>query len=147
MTTIEQLKTTLGSSFCLYIKAESFHWNVEGDNFVQLHSLFGEVYEAAYDAIDPLGEYIRIMDAYAPSTLSRMIALSVIDEQDRVPKADLMVSELKADCEIMEKCYKLLFDAATSEGEDGIANFAAGQMDQFGKMCWKLRVFGKKSRV
>lgn len=146
MTTSDQLKTTLASSVSLYIKGEGFHFNVEGDNFVQLHALFGEVYAFAYDSIDRLGEYVRVVNGYAPGSLSRMLALSEIDDQDKIPKDTLMVQELYDDCEVMLRVVSDLYKVADDEGHYAIANYAADLQDGYGKLCWKLRSFLKVRR-
>lgn len=146
MSTADQLKTTLASSISLYIKGEGFHWNVEGDNFVQLHELFGDVYSFAYDSVDRLGEYIRIVGSYAPGSLSRMLALSEIDDQDKIPKDTLMVQELYDDCEIMQRIVSELYKIAEDEGHCAIANYAADLQDGYGKLAWKIRSFLKVRR-
>ena len=41
----DNLKVLLASTNSLSIKAQNFHWNVEGDNFPQYHEFFGNFYE------------------------------------------------------------------------------------------------------
>ena len=37
-------KVAFASTFSFYLKAQNFHWNVEGINFKQFHDLFGTIY-------------------------------------------------------------------------------------------------------
>ena len=39
------LKIALANTFVSYFKAHSYHWNVEGIDFSQYHSFFGDFYE------------------------------------------------------------------------------------------------------
>ena len=56
----DNLKTLLATEYAFSIKAQLFHWNVEGPDFAQMHEFFGELYEEVYDgSIDKTAEYIR----------------------------------------------------------------------------------------
>jgi starvation-inducible DNA-binding protein len=70
------LKTYLASTFAYYLKAHMFHWNVEGPDFGELHEFFSNIYEDAFHAVDPIAEYIRTTEEYAPGSLSRFQELS-----------------------------------------------------------------------
>ena len=90
------LKTLLGTQAAYYVKAHGFHWNVETPDFYQYHKFFQKIYEDAYSAIDPIAEYIRSLDEYAPGSLDRFLELSIISGQTKVPRARLMIEELLA---------------------------------------------------
>jgi starvation-inducible DNA-binding protein len=79
------LKQLLASNFAYYLKAHYFHWNVEGSDFVQYHTYFGDLYGELWGAVDTIAEHIRILGVYAPGSLSRFSQLSVIDDQINIP--------------------------------------------------------------
>jgi hypothetical protein len=54
------LKTAFASEYAFVIKAQNFHWNVEGMFFEQFHALFGGIYEETYSSIDSFAENLRI---------------------------------------------------------------------------------------
>ena len=63
----DDLKTLLATEYAFVIKAQNFHWNVEGPDFAQYHQFFGELYNEVYEnTIDQTAEYIRTLDVYAP---------------------------------------------------------------------------------
>jgi starvation-inducible DNA-binding protein len=63
----DSLKTLLATEYAFVIKAQLFHWNVEGPDFAQLHKFFGKIYEEVYkNSIDQTAEFIRILDDYTP---------------------------------------------------------------------------------
>ena len=91
----DALKTLLATEYAFVVKAQFFHWNVEGPDFAQLHEFFGDLYEEVYDnSIDKTAEYIRTLDDYTPGSFQRFAELSQIQGQTRVPRARLMLEEL-----------------------------------------------------
>jgi starvation-inducible DNA-binding protein len=141
------LKTYLASTFAYYLKAHMFHWNVEGPDFGELHSFFSQIYEDAFDAVDPIAEFIRTSDEYAPGSLSRFQELTQIQDQTKVPRARLMIEELLADTQTMKDLSKQVFDVSTQEGRDDIANFAADRLSAHGKYMWQLKSYLKEARA
>ena len=141
------LKQFLASTFAYYLKAHMFHWNVEGPDFVQLHELFSNIYEDAFGAVDPTAEYIRTTDEYTPGSLERFRELSLIQDQTKIPRARLMIEELLADTQTMKDLSKNLFDAATQEGREDVANFAAERQSAHGKYYWQLKSTLKEARA
>ena len=141
------LKTYLASTFSYYLKAHYFHWNVEGPDFGELHEFFSNIYEDAYSAVDPIAEYIRTTDEYAPGSLSRFLELTQVPDQTKVPRARLMLEELLADTQIMINLSRQVFEASAAEGREDIANFAAERQSQHGKYQWQLKSYLKDARA
>jgi starvation-inducible DNA-binding protein len=143
----DDLKTLLASNFAYYLKAQMFHWNVEGPDFGQLHDFFAEIYQDAYGAVDPIAEYIRTLEDYAPGSLERFNQLSQIAGQTKIPRARLMLEELLADTETMKNIVMRVFQAAQAEGREDIANFMAERQNSHGKYAWQLKSFLKDARA
>jgi starvation-inducible DNA-binding protein len=140
---IEQMKTILGTTFGLYFKAHSYHWNVEGPDFAQYHKFLGKFYESVYGNVDPIAEHIRSLDSYAPVSLSRMLELSDIEETDTVPSALTMLSNLKNDNERYMMHLRAGIVAAEAANEPAVGNFLQDILDQHQKHGWMLRSFTK----
>ena len=143
----DALKTLLASNFAYYLKAQGFHWNVEGPDFAQLHEFFADVYGDAYSAVDKIAEYVRTLDEYAPNSFERFQELSQISGQTKVPRARLMLEELLADTEKMKAIVMEVFQAAQAEGREDIANFMAERQDAHGKWAWQMKSFLKDARA
>jgi starvation-inducible DNA-binding protein len=144
----DSLKTLLATEYAFVIKAQFFHWNVEGPDFAQLHEFFGDLYEEVYDnSIDKTAEYIRTLDDYAPGSFERFLELSRISGQPKVPRARLMIEELLANNEQMIELLNETFAVAEQENQQGIANFIAERIDAHGKHGWMLRSFLKDQRA
>ena len=143
----DALKTILASTMVFSAKARGFHWNVEGANFPQYHEFFGDLYTEVYDSTDKCAELVRQLDSYAPGSMSRFLELSIIGEQTKIPRAELMIAELYDDNEKIVALLKESFTVAEEENEQGIADFIAGRIDAHGKWKWQLRSILKRDRA
>jgi len=135
----KSLKIAFASEFSFYLKAHNFHWNVTGPFFTQLHQLFGGIYEEVYGSIDQFAEEIRSAGAFVPASYTRFSMLSEIDDETNIPDDADMIAILLEDSDKMVKILKFVFDIATAQGEDGLANFLAERMDAHRKHSWMLR--------
>ncbi len=144
----DALKTLLATEYAFSIKAQLFHWNVEGPDFAQLHEFFGNLYEEVYSgSIDRTAEYIRTLEDYAPGSFERFAELSQISGQTKIPRARLMIEELLANNSQMIELLNQCFAEAEQENQQGIANFIAERIDAHGKHGWMLRSFLKDQRA
>jgi DNA-binding ferritin-like protein len=73
--------------------------------------------------------------------------LTKIQDQTKIPRAELMVEELLADNEKLLSMWKEAFSVAEQENEQGIANFIAERIDAHGKWRWQLRSILRKDRA
>jgi starvation-inducible DNA-binding protein len=142
----DNLKVLLASTQSFAIKTQNFHWNVEGSNFPQYHEFFNTLYEDVSATIDPIAEYIRILGHYTPGSLTRYAELSIIQDQIKIPRAELMFAESLQDCEAMSQLVVAMFDEATNERQQGIANYMAELQDLYGKKAWFVRSILKRER-
>lgn len=137
------LKTLLGDSVTLYFMFHGAHWNVEGQDFSQYHSLFADVYEDIYATIDPIAENIRKMGDYAPFNLKNFIDDRTLEFKALKPQPKEMLKPL---LDSLDKYIKSINDTlavAMKENEQGIANFLADLDDRMKKWKWQLTASGK----
>jgi starvation-inducible DNA-binding protein len=137
------LKVVLAENFSLYLKAQYYHWNVEGSDFYQLHEFFGNLYEEIYSSIDKFAEEIRALNVYAPGSFKRFSELSSIEDEERVLNANEMLSQLLKDNATYINTLTQAFNQAEVEKEIGLSNFIQDRIDQHKKHAWMLRSFLK----
>jgi starvation-inducible DNA-binding protein len=144
----DSLKILLATEYAFSLKAQQFHWNVEGPDFAQLHKFFGKLYEEVYNnSIDRTAEYIRALGDYAPGSYERYGELTVIKGQTKIPRARLMIEELLANNGQMLDLLNETFATAEQENQQGIVNFIAERVDAHQKHGWMLRSFLKDERA
>jgi len=132
------LQKVLNDTIVFYFAAHRAHWNVEGEDFTEYHELFSNIYEDAINAVDPLAENMRKIQAF-PGTLTEAVMNSSF-------KDDLVITEaLGLAAGILEKnnavnaSVMAAFAAANTANEQGVANFLAERDDQHKKWAWQLR--------
>jgi len=141
------LKQLLATSYAFVIKVQNFHWNVEGSNFPQYHKFFDDLQEEVYEnAIDQTAEYIRTLEEYTPGSITRFAELSLIPDQTKIPRAELMMQELHRDNEIILNHLNECYDISEAAKQYGISNFIAERMDAHNKHQWMIRSILKTSR-
>jgi starvation-inducible DNA-binding protein len=142
------MKILLATQYAFSLKAQLFHWNVEGPDFAQLHKFFGKLYEEVYNnSIDRTAEYIRALGDYAPGSYERFSELTIIKGQTKIPRARLMIEELLANNNQLLDLLNETFATAEQENQQGIANFIAERIDAQQKHGWMLRSFLKENRA
>ena len=136
---IKTIKVAFASEYSYFVKAQFFHWNVEGSNFPQYHELFGNIYEEVYGNIDAFAENLRKLGTYAPGSFERLSMLSRIEDETQIMPAEQMLSELLADSESMCEMFKVVFMLSEQAREHGLSDFIAGRQDAHRKHAWMLK--------
>jgi starvation-inducible DNA-binding protein len=138
------IRVLMANTYVLYFKVHSFHWNVEGIHFTQYHDFLGDLYEDIYGSIDPIAEFLRKLDDYAPKSLDEMFKYKTLNEETaQISDIREMLLKLLADNEEVIACLNKVFTLATSANKHGIADFVAGRIDAHDKHSWFLRASTK----
>ena len=136
---IKTSKVAFASEYAYMLKAQFFHWNVEGSNFPQYHTLLDTIYSEVQDNIDAFAENIRKLGVYTPASFERLSMLSRIEDETNVLPADQMLAELLADSEKMCEMFKVVFMLSEQAREYGLSDFIAGRQDAHRKHAWMLK--------
>ena len=141
------LNKVLANGNMIYIKLRKFHWNLSGDNFMELHMLFEAQYDAVALAVDEVAERISTLGGVAIGTTSEFAELSLlIENPGKIPTNQEMIKELVNDHEtIVKSLRKFVDDTEEKYGDKGTSDFLTGLMQAHEKMAWKLRKYFKGS--
>jgi starvation-inducible DNA-binding protein len=137
-------KIAFASTFAFYLKAQNYHWNVTGPDFLEYHELFGKVYEEVYGSVDDFAEKIRALDTFVPASFTKFSMLSQVDDELDIIPVERMLVELIEDNAKMGKVLKMVYDIAEKYGEHGFSNFLAERMDAHRKHGWMLKASIKR---
>jgi starvation-inducible DNA-binding protein len=141
---IEDLKKLFASNYAFYLKAQYYHWNVEGPNFPQYHEFFGKIYEEVGTSIDKMAEHIRALDAYTPGSFKRFIELSDIEGDDTIISGLEMASRLLADNDKLTPMLISAMKKAEEVDRFGTANFLQDRIEAHRLHSWMLRSVTKR---
>lgn len=136
------LKIALANHIECAYTVHSFHWNIEGVDFTQYHALFGDIYSDYEDQVDILAEYIRIISSgseYVNGALEVTLANKTISGELIVgaKPIEMVQSIINLNSELLSN-YSSIFDEATKEDLQGLADYCASRIDKLSKTNWML---------
>jgi starvation-inducible DNA-binding protein len=135
----EELSKLLADTYTLYLKTHNFHWNVTGPMFQTLHLMFEQEYNELALAVDLVAERIRALGFPAPGTYRQFAALSSIQENDGVPKAEDMIRRLVEGHETVARTARNAFAVAERTRDQPTCDLLTQRMQVHEKTAWMLR--------
>jgi starvation-inducible DNA-binding protein len=139
---VEAMQRLLADEIALYLKTRNFHWNVEGPNFFQLHTLFQSQYEQIDVVMDDVAERIRAIGGFAAGSMNEYVKLTHIPEITGAMRSDpesRMELLLLRDHELVIRELRMLVDTFNEWGDAGTQDFVTSVMKTHEKMAWMLR--------
>lgn len=133
-TTAELLQELLDATVGMWFTASVAHWNVTGDDFVQFHAFYGDVYEMAQDSIDSTAEQIRACGALVMPSLNASMQLpdySVNDNAATVATLTLINASI---CALLG----IAIYTAGIEGKPAVQNYLQDRLAAHEKLRWQL---------
>jgi starvation-inducible DNA-binding protein len=140
---INLLNRDLADTYLLLVKTKKYHWDVVGPQFMTLHKLWQQHYEALTINVDVIAERIRTLGGYPVGTMEGFLKICSLKEHaGKVPTATGMVSNLLNDHEQIVRNLRDHIDQCTEKLKDsGTADFLTGLMEQHEQIAWMLRSF------
>ncbi len=137
---VDSMKSVLVNTFDMYFKAHGMHWNIEGINFNDLHSFFGNLYEELHDSVDTTAEQIRALDSYVEygckefCNIGSVPASNIFGNKPKEMLSDLLVANT-----IVVSSLNQAFRMAQQENNQGLMDFLAGRLDTHAKHAWMIK--------
>jgi starvation-inducible DNA-binding protein len=135
----EGLSHLLADTYALYLKTQSFHWNVTGPMFQALHVMFENQYHELADATDVIAERIRALGHPAPASFSQFSELTTIDEETGVPEAREMIRQAVLGHEAVVRTARSVLASAESNHDEVTVDLLTERMQVHEKTAWMLR--------
>ena len=135
------LNTLLADEYVLYTKTRNAHWNIQGQNFIELHKFFESQYDALDIIIDDVAERVRVLGHFALGSLKDFIAMTRLSEHEHdFTDSSHIIQTLLQDHETLIRLLRKDILATAKEDKDlGTVDFMTGLMEQHEKMAWMLR--------
>jgi starvation-inducible DNA-binding protein len=137
------LNTLLADEYVLYTKTRNAHWNVNGSNFHELHTFFGNQYEALGVMTDDIAERIRSLGHFALGSLKDFLSITHMGEEKHdFSNSTQIIQTLVQDHETIIRIIRNDITPVSDKYEDfGTADFVTDLMKKHEKMTWMLRAF------
>ena len=140
------LNKLLADEFVLYTKTRNYHWNIEGDNFMELHKLYESQYGELEEIVDEVAERVRAIGHYSEGRLVDFLKLTGLVEEEYTNNQQAQFKNLLNDHEtIIRNLRKLIKQFADKNKDAGSSDFVTGLLRQHEKMAWIIRSYTRRS--
>lgn len=139
MNKIKSLQKVLANTFSLYAKVHSFHWNVTGSRFHELHLLFETLYTTLWEQVDDIAEHMRVLGEFAPKNISEMLAPTEIVEAITIPSDKEMVLMIEKDFSVLISSIQEAADIAGENQKKELEGFLLDLSAGHQKTLWIIR--------
>jgi starvation-inducible DNA-binding protein len=144
MEVVETLNKLLANFQVHYQKLRNFHWNVEGQNFFELHDQFEEEYDQVKLQIDEVAERIRVFGHKPLSTMADYLKVSEIKESGTDLTSTDMVNEVISDYEILLSFMVDAITAAEKIDDSATEDLVTGYVKRTEQRHWMFSAWIKK---
>jgi starvation-inducible DNA-binding protein len=134
----EALKCAFATTYAFLVKAENFHWNVTGSDFLEYHKLFGKIYDEVDEELDDFAESLRAIRCYVPASFSQLAEYSEIKDTLEVLPKNEMLRTLYVDNGLVHKTLLAAYALAEEYAEPGLCAFLSERIDEHRKHGWML---------
>ncbi|MEO9892781.1 DNA starvation/stationary phase protection protein [Aurantibacter sp.] len=140
---VTEMNVLLADYTIYYQKLRSFHWNVLGRNFFDLHVKFEELYTDARIKIDEIAERVLTLRYHPVSNLSKYLKMANIEEESPFIEDTEMVVSILSDHKKLLAQMKLTLDKADEAGDEGTIDMLGAYIRELEKSSWMLNAFIK----
>lgn len=139
------LSDAQASLFVLFHKTWAYHWNVVGEDFPQLHTLFGGQYETMFEEIDRISEHMRFLNVKPLNSLERVLEVSKVKTGQSTTDCHKMVKDLlKSNQDLCDLLTEVAEEADVQKSR-ATSNLADDLNETHGKFVWMLRSYMESS--
>jgi len=140
-TVAEVLNRLLADEHIVYTKTRNYHWNYEGDNFMEMHKFYEGQYEELAEMIDEIAERIRMIGHHAEGRLKDFLKLTNLEEEDYTTDQNEQVRNLTADHQTIIRLLRNGIEKVDKLKDAGTVDLLTKIMQQHEKMAWMLRSY------
>ena len=133
------LAESLSDTYLLYLKTQSFHWNVVGPMFYGLHNLTEKQYQDLAEAVDDIAERIRAIGFMAPGSFAQFTQMASIKEEVGTPNAHDMIAQLAEGNEICARKLRVAASEADKVDDVKTADLLTERIGQHEENIWMLK--------
>jgi starvation-inducible DNA-binding protein len=137
------LNTLLADEYVLYTKTRNAHWNIQGQNFMELHKFFQSQYEELDETIDEIAERVRMLGHFPIGSLKDFLAITnLLENAEDFSNQKKILQTLITDHETVIRIIRNEITPISDKYKDlGTSDFVTGIIKQHEKMAWMLRAY------
>lgn len=141
-----QLNSLLSSYQLYYQNLRNFHWNVQGENFFDLHEKFELLYTDAREKIDEIAERILTLRGQPLSRMSDYLKISVIEEANVLEDDRKMVLNILDNHRLLIEQIRIVIVEAGKVKDEGTIDLMGTYLENLEKQSWMLDAWSTRKR-
>lgn len=141
---VDELNVLLADHHIYYQNLRTFHWNISGKNFFDLHQKFEHLYNEARLKIDDLAERILTLGYHPLSKGSQYLEMTSIKEVDIILDDTQMVNTILGNHKIILMQMSMVLNAAQKAGDEGTVDLIGAYIRELEKESWMLNAWNQK---
>jgi starvation-inducible DNA-binding protein len=145
--TADRLNDLLSNYHVYYQNLRNFHWNVDGENFFDLHEKFEELYDDAQEKIDEIAERVLTLRLRPVSKLSSYLDRAAITESDILDDEFEMVETILENHRIIIENMREIIRSADKVEDEGTIDMIGGFLADLEKSSWMLDAWKAKKEA
>lgn len=135
----DALNKLLANTFVTYLVAHNFHWNVKGENFVDLHKQFGDIYDEHWGALDEIAERIRAVGQLVDGSAIRLVGNADVKESPiGISGTEMVAALLNAEQSCAMSC-NVLVQKAEAVKDQASVDLGIKRLGVHEKFAWMLK--------
>jgi starvation-inducible DNA-binding protein len=143
----KELNILLSCYQIYYQNLRSFHWNVQGQNFFDMHNLFEEMYNDSKLKIDQIAERILTIGYKPISSMSGYLKYSKVKEVSGEISDEEMIETVLENHKQMIQCMRTTLEVASNAKDEGTVDLIGGLLAHIEKRSWMLDAWQSKKFV
>lgn len=145
--TVDRLNDLLSNYHIYYQNLRNFHWNMDGENFFDLHEKFEELYDDAREKIDEIAERVVTLRLRPVSKLSSYLDRAAVKESDILEDEFEMVETILENHRIIIDNMREIIRSADKVEDEGTIDMIGGFLADLEKSSWMLDAWKAKKEA
>lgn len=145
--TVDQLNDLLANYHIYYQNLRNFHWNVDGENFFDLHNKFEDLYNDAQVKIDEIAERVLTLRLRPVSKMSAYLDRAAVKESDILEDEFKMVETILVNHRIIIDNMRMIIRSADKIEDEGTIDMIGGFLADLEKSSWMLDAWKAKKEA
>jgi len=132
----DDLNFLLANYQVFYMTLRSFHWNITGEKFFELHAKFEELYTDALTKIDEIAERILTLGATPLHTFSDYVQAADMAEARNVSDGREAVQKVLDGLALLIRIERKVMGIAEEAADEGTAALMSDYLREQEKLVW-----------
>jgi starvation-inducible DNA-binding protein len=136
-----KLNDLLANYSVMYQNIRSYHWNIKGDKFFELHIKFEELYNNLFEKIDEIAERILTLSYSPMHKYSDYLKTSEIKEYNEVSNAEKIIKNILDSFKTLILKQREILEISGEMDDEGTNALMSDYIREQEKLVWMYSAY------